>query len=70
MAILLIRGAGPCMDEKYPLMQHPNIRYTPMSGAPPYEHKRRIYYGHPLIVPESIEAAHINKTKEKPHEDE
>ncbi|MGI6175188.1 MAG: VirD4-like conjugal transfer protein, CD1115 family [Christensenellales bacterium] len=70
MAILLIRGAGPCMDEKYPLMQHPNIHCTPMSGAPPYEHKRKIYYGRPLIAPESIEPAHINKTKEKPHENE
>lgn len=71
MAILLIRGAaGPCMDEKYPLMRHPNIRCTPMSGAPPYEHKRRIYYGRPLIAPESTLPTDINITKEKPHEDE
>ncbi len=66
MAILLIRGAGPCMDEKYALMKHPNIRYTPMGGAPPYEHKRRIYYGRPLIAPEEINPKNEGET----HEDE
>lgn len=56
-AILLIRGARPCMDEKYPLMSHPNIRHTTMGGAPSYSHKKRIYYGRPFIfiAPESIQ---------------
>ncbi len=53
-AILLIRGARPCMDEKYPLIRHPSIRYATMGGVPVYEHRKRLYYGRPLIVPDVI----------------
>jgi type IV secretion system protein VirD4 len=67
-AILLIRGARPCMDEKYPLMSHPNISYTIMSGAPPYSHKKRLHYGRPFLVPETIPTTETEK--ENPHEDE
>ena len=67
-AILLIRGARPCMDEKYPLMSHPNISYTIMSGAPPYSHKKHLYYGRPFLVPEPIPTTETEK--ENPHENE
>ena len=67
-AILLIRGARPCMDEKYPLMSHPNISYAIMSGAPPYLHKKHLYYGRPFLVPETIPTTETEK--ENPHENE
>lgn len=68
MAILLIRGARPCMDEKYPLMQHPNIHYTTMGGAPPYEHKKRLHYGRPFLIPQTLPTTETEK--ENAHEDE
>jgi type IV secretion system protein VirD4 len=48
-AILFIRGARPVMDEKYELMRHPNIRYSPDGGAQPYIHNRPVYMGLPLF---------------------
>ncbi len=58
-AILLIRGSRACMDEKYPLMSHPNIRWTTMGGAPPYEHKKRLYYGRPFAVTETVDSGQV-----------
>ena len=37
-AIVLIRGERPVIDEKYDLLQHPNIRATEDGGAAPYIH--------------------------------
>lgn len=37
-AILFIRGEYGVIDEKYDLMQHPNIAWTVDGGAPPYVH--------------------------------
>ncbi len=37
-AIVLLRGEAPVIDEKYPLMRHPNIRQTADGGALPYTH--------------------------------
>ena len=37
-AIVFLRGEKPVVDEKYDLMQHPNIRYTEDGGAAPYIH--------------------------------
>lgn len=37
-ALLFIRGERPIMDEKYDLLQHPNVIYTPEMGGEPYEH--------------------------------
>ena len=38
LAIVLLRGEQPVMDEKYDLMRHPNIRLTADGGAAPYVH--------------------------------
>ena len=37
-ALLFIRGEMPIMDEKYDLLNHPNVRYTPEKGGAPYVH--------------------------------
>lgn len=37
-AILLIRGEKPVIDNKYNIMKHPNIKYTPDGGGKMYEH--------------------------------
>lgn len=38
LAIVLIRGERPVLDEKYELMKHPNIKLTEDGGAAPYIH--------------------------------
>ena len=38
LAILLVRGEKPVIDEKYELMRHPNIHETEYGGAVPYVH--------------------------------
>lgn len=38
LAIVLIRGERPVLDEKYDLMKHPNIKLTEDGGAAPYVH--------------------------------
>lgn len=51
-AILFIRGAKPVMDQKYDLMKHPAIRYTPLAGGAPYiHHAEPALQGQPLFVP-------------------
>ena len=37
-ALLFIRGELPIMDEKYDLLNHPNVKYTPEKGGAPYVH--------------------------------
>ena len=37
-ALLFIRGEMPVMDEKYDLLNHPNVKYTPEKGGAPYVH--------------------------------
>ena len=37
-ALLFIRGERPIVDEKFDLMKHPNIKYTPDGGGKPYNH--------------------------------
>lgn len=37
-ALLFIRGEPPIMDDKYDLLSHPNVIYTPEKGGEPYEH--------------------------------
>ena len=37
-ALLFIRGELPVMDEKYDLLLHPNVKYTPEKGGKTYEH--------------------------------
>lgn len=37
-ALLFIRGEQPIMDEKYDLLNHPNVKYTPEKGGKPYVH--------------------------------
>ena len=37
-ALLFIRGEMPIMDEKYDLLNHPNVRFTPEKGGAPYVH--------------------------------
>ena len=37
-AIVLIRGEAPVIDQKYDLMQHPNIIQSHSGGALPYVH--------------------------------
>jgi len=37
-ALLFIRGEMPVMDEKYDLLNHPNVRYTTEKGGAPYVH--------------------------------
>ena len=37
-ALLFIRGEPPIMDDKYDLLDHPNVIYTPEKGGEPYEH--------------------------------
>ena len=37
-ALLFIRGEMPVMDEKYDLLNHPNVKYTPEKGGKPYVH--------------------------------
>ena len=34
-ALLFIRGEMPVMDEKYDLLNHPNVKYTPEKGGAP-----------------------------------
>lgn len=38
LAIVLLRGERPVLDEKYDLMKHPNIKLTEDGGAAPYVH--------------------------------
>ena len=47
LAILLVRGEKPVIDEKYELMRHPNIRETEYGGAPPYLHHATCIYAAP-----------------------
>lgn len=37
-ALLFIRGEMPIMDEKYDLLNHPNVKLTPEKGGAPYVH--------------------------------
>lgn len=37
-ALLFIRGERPAMDEKYDLLLHPNVKFTPEKGGAPYVH--------------------------------
>lgn len=37
-ALLFIRGEMPIMDEKYDLLNHPNVKFTPEKGGAPYVH--------------------------------
>lgn len=37
-ALLFIRGELPVMDEKYDLLNHPNVKFTPEKGGAPYVH--------------------------------
>lgn len=37
-ALLFIRGELPVMDEKYNLLNHPNVKFTPEKGGAPYVH--------------------------------
>ena len=37
-ALLFIRGERPVMDEKYDLLLHPNVKFTPEKGGAPYVH--------------------------------
>ena len=37
-ALLFIRGEMPIMDEKYDLLNHPNVKFTPEKGGMPYVH--------------------------------
>ena len=37
-AIVLLRGEDPVIDEKYDLLQHPNLKFTEDGGAAPYIH--------------------------------
>lgn len=37
-ALLFIRGERPVMDEKYDLLLHPNVKFTPEKGVTPYVH--------------------------------
>lgn len=38
LAVVLLRGEEPVLDEKYDLMRHPNIKYTAYGNAAPYIH--------------------------------
>jgi len=42
-AIVFVRGERPVIDEKYDIMQHPNIKLTEDGGAAPYIH-------HPVCI--------------------
>ena len=44
LAILLVRGEKPVIDEKYELMRHPNIHETEYGGAAPYVHHAACIY--------------------------
>ena len=37
-ALLFIRGERPVMDEKYDLLLHPNVKFTPEKGGAPFVH--------------------------------
>lgn len=37
-ALLFVRGERPIVDEKYNLLKHPNIAFTPDRGGKPYRH--------------------------------
>ncbi len=37
-ALLFMRGERPIADEKYNLLQHPNVAFTPDSGGSAYRH--------------------------------
>lgn len=37
-ALLFIRGELPVMDEKFDLLRHPNVKYTPEKGGASYVH--------------------------------
>ncbi|SHK91033.1 type IV secretion system protein VirD4 [Hespellia stercorisuis DSM 15480] len=39
-ALLFVRGERPMLDDKYDLMQHPNIRYTEDGGAKPFDYAK------------------------------
>ena len=39
-ALLFIRGERPILDAKYDLMKHPNIRYTEVGGAGPFNYAK------------------------------
>ena len=38
LALLLIRGERPILDEKYDFQRHPHIKETTYGGAEPYIH--------------------------------
>ena len=42
-AIVFLRGERPVIDEKYDILQHPNIKLTEDGGAAPYIH-------HPVCI--------------------
>ena len=42
-AIVFVRGERPVIDEKYDILQHPNIKLTEDGGAAPYIH-------HPVCI--------------------
>ena len=44
LAIVLLRGEAPVIDEKYDLMRHPNIKRTADGGAAPYVHNALCLY--------------------------
>ena len=44
LAIVLLRGEAPVIDEKYDLMRHPNIKRTADGGAAPYIHNALCLY--------------------------
>lgn len=44
LAIVLLRGEAPVIDDKYDLMRHPNIKRTADGGAAPYVHNALCLY--------------------------
>ena len=50
-ALLFIRGEMPVMDEKYDLLNHPNVKFTPEKGGAPYVHGgTELSVGSPLRI--------------------
>ena len=43
-AIVLIRGERPIIDDKYDILNHPNIKETEDGGAAPYVHSPTCLY--------------------------
>ena len=59
-AIVFLRGERPVIDEKYDIMQHPNIELTEDGGAAPYTH-------HPICI---YDARLLKQTLEVINEEE